>query len=669
MLLVIDQFEELLGHSDDHPNTAFLRLLRASIDRPDRPLLALGTMRSDFLGQFQKSPALLDVRYEDVSLGPMSTEDVAQVIEKPAQLAAIELEPGLVPALVADAGTEDTLPLLAFTLRELHERRDDDGLLRLPTRDRLGGLQGAVAKAAEDLLAAERLNPEQEEMLRVGFLSLVRVTDDGTYARRTAQWDELPAKVHPVLEKFVQGRLLVAGGDSEKRTVEVAHEALFRSWGRLVQWLEQSAEALRLRNEVRNSSRSWDQGGRADEDLWRGGRLGRARELIEGRELTLEELDRVFLDAASRAELAQSEAEEAKRRRELHRARVVAAVVGVACLIAVVFGVVALIQRGRAQRQTVEAERLMLVSLAPALAAQASQTVGREKQDERRALLARQGFLFDERGRGKAANLVDNALRAVLGVPNFSRILPRYPDRVWSVSYSSDGRWLASGCLDGSVRIWDLRRADSEPLQLTGFTLGVLSVVFSPTKLKVAAAGEDGTIRLWDLERPAVPPTVLGGRQGRIWALAFKPDGRTLASGGDEPGIRIWDLGRLDRPPEVVRASSSVSSTSLAFSPDGTKLAAGAVDGRLRLWDLSRLDAPPAVLADRHGRIWSLAFGLNGRLLAAGSDLSLSLWPLTESGAGPESVVLRGGFGQTVFDPFSSARTIGFSLPEATTGS
>src|SRR4051794_4615313 len=57
VLLVIDQFEELLAHSDDHPNTAFLRLLRASIERPDRPLLALGTMRSDFLVQFQKSPA------------------------------------------------------------------------------------------------------------------------------------------------------------------------------------------------------------------------------------------------------------------------------------------------------------------------------------------------------------------------------------------------------------------------------------------------------------------------------------------------------------------------------------------------------------------------------------------------------------------------------------
>jgi hypothetical protein len=245
--------------------------------------------------------------------------------------------------------------------------------------------------------------------------------------------------------------------------------------------VEQSAEALRLRHDIRNASHSWDQGGRADEDLWRG-RLARARELIEGGDLALEDLDRAFADASSRAERAQAEAEEARHRRELRRARVVAAVVGVAFLISVVLGYEAWKQRGLAQRQKLEAERLLLASLAPALAAQASHTVGREKQDEQRALLARQGFLFDERSRGKALHLVDDALRTVLGAPHFSLILPRHPDRVWAVSFSADGRWLATGCLDGTVRVWDLRRPDSEPAQLRGFTLGVLSVAFSRSR-------------------------------------------------------------------------------------------------------------------------------------------------------------------------------------------
>jgi hypothetical protein len=159
-------------------------------------------------------------------------------------------------------------------------------------------------------------------------------------------------------------RMLTIAGEimarlrKDRQQVDNAHEALFRSWGRLVRWVEQSAEALRLRHDIRNASHSWDQGGRADEDLWRGGRLARARELIEGGDLALEDLDRAFADASSRAERAQAEAEEVRRRRELRRARVVAAVVGVAFLISVVLGYEAWKQRGLAQRQKLEAERL-----------------------------------------------------------------------------------------------------------------------------------------------------------------------------------------------------------------------------------------------------------------------------------------------------------------------
>ena len=92
---------------------------------------------------------------------------------------------------------------------------------------------------------------------------------------------DLPPTIHPVVERFVTARLLVSGGDGEQRTVEVAHEALFRSWGRLARWLNQSADELRLRRDIQFSARSWDVGGRDAGDLWRGARLARAFELVD----------------------------------------------------------------------------------------------------------------------------------------------------------------------------------------------------------------------------------------------------------------------------------------------------------------------------------------------------------------------------------------------------
>ena len=92
VLLAIDQFEELLGHeSPDHPNNRLLRLLRGALDADGSPLLALGTMRSDFLGSFQQNAALRGVGFKSLSLGPMPVEGMRKIIVEPARLGAIRL--------------------------------------------------------------------------------------------------------------------------------------------------------------------------------------------------------------------------------------------------------------------------------------------------------------------------------------------------------------------------------------------------------------------------------------------------------------------------------------------------------------------------------------------------------------------------------------------------
>ena len=87
--------------------------------------IGLITLRSDYLGQLQVAAEDV-IRFEEFSLGPMPLNRIRQIIEGPAKVAGLKVEEGLIAAASSDAGTEDALPLLAFTLRELYDRYVDD---------------------------------------------------------------------------------------------------------------------------------------------------------------------------------------------------------------------------------------------------------------------------------------------------------------------------------------------------------------------------------------------------------------------------------------------------------------------------------------------------------------------------------------------------------------
>ena len=83
----------------------------------------------------------------------------------------------------------------------------------------------------------EVLSKIQEDNLRKAFLFMARVNEDGNFTREVAKWNDMPIEVHSVLERLVEGRLLVSGGgEANQRTIQVAHETIFRSWKRLKKW-------------------------------------------------------------------------------------------------------------------------------------------------------------------------------------------------------------------------------------------------------------------------------------------------------------------------------------------------------------------------------------------------------------------------------------------------
>jgi WD40 repeat protein len=204
---------------------------------------------------------------------------------------------------------------------------------------------------------------------------------------------------------------------------------------------------------------------------------------------------------------------------------------------------------------------------------------------------------------------------------------------VRSVAFSPDGKWLGSGSWDKTITLHPITLTASGtlsiglPITLTGHTANVNAIAFSPDSKSIASASDDRTARVWDV-KTGLEKLTLTGHTDTVRTVAYSADGQSLLTAGSDAVALIWDVGRgnnqytryLTGPTSVINGA--------ALSPDGHWVMAGSGDGTVWVWDREPAASGSYTVLNRHtGGVRRLVYKPDGTALAsASSDGTVRVW-------------------------------------------
>ena len=326
--LYIDQGEELYVRAEARERRRFSEILVHGLG--DQRLRALMSMRSDFLGELQSDEALFEA-HRQINVPPLREPELRQVVNRPAELLSAQFETDDFAATIARRTAEESakdagaLPLLSYLLDDMWMQmvQRGDGVLRLP--EQAFELGGVLVRRANAFVSA---HPDSEDKLRHIFtLKLATVREGEEPTRRRAWRSEFSDEEWRLVSELADhpNRLLVTAtpdadttplapetakpdsvgtAASRETYAEVAHEAIFRRWDKLREWIAAEREFLAWKTGLEAARRAWQ----ATPDnfkidaLLMGAALTQAQSWRGKRSEDISAVDREFMDQSTNRE-------------------------------------------------------------------------------------------------------------------------------------------------------------------------------------------------------------------------------------------------------------------------------------------------------------------------------------------------------------------------------
>jgi hypothetical protein len=259
-LLYVDQGEELYVRAEEHQRRRFSEVIAQGVADPR--LYMLMSMRTDFLGELQKDEPLFKV-HRKIDVPPLREAELREVVSRPAELLSARFETAGLVDIITRRTAEDSvkdvgaLPLLSYTLDDMWAEmvKRGDGVLRLPAQSfELGGV---LVDRADKFL--DDHPKSQDKLRRIFTLKLATVREGEEPTRRRALRSEFSEEEWRLVSELAghPNRLLVTATPEGGETyAEVAHEAIFRRWDTLRNWIAAEREFLAWRTGLEAARRA-----------------------------------------------------------------------------------------------------------------------------------------------------------------------------------------------------------------------------------------------------------------------------------------------------------------------------------------------------------------------------------------------------------------------------
>ncbi len=203
-----------------------------------------------------------------------------------------------------------------------------------------------------------------------------------------------------------------------------------------------------------------------------------------------------------------------------------------------------------------------------------------------------------------------------------------HSDEVRVVPWSPDGKRIASGSDDTTVQVWDATTG-SPFFTYRGHSDKVLDVAWSTDGKRIASGSIDGTVQVWDVTTGS-PFFTYRGHSGGVEAVAWSPDGKYIASGSVDRTVQVWDASTGHHI--YTYHGHSIDGRDVAWSPDGTRIASGSFDTTVQAW-AATTGSNLIIYRGHSGFVYAVSWTHDGsRIASASFDHTVQVWVAATGG-------------------------------------